>query len=229
MMMPGCEKLKARDNQNKGIKAFNAQKYVDAAEYFSNAIKQDPELTTAKLYLGTAYAQRAQELDPNMDIEESKQFATKAIETFESVLQAEPNNTSAIAGLAGLYQGLKNLEKSREYYVKQTEIDPDNAVPYYAIASTNWLRVRDRAHPLTDEQKIQVIDEGLVYVDKALEKRPTYQEAMTYKNLLFREKAAVTKDPAEAKRLVEEANVWFNKALDQLKLNNESKSIEAAK
>ncbi len=58
------------------------------------------------------------------------------LQTFEAVLNKDPKNTSAVAGLAGIYQGLKNLQKSREYYMKQTEIDPENPVPYYAIAST---------------------------------------------------------------------------------------------
>ena len=52
-------------------------------------------------------------------------------------------------------------------------------------------------------------------LDKALEMNPNYEEAMAYKNLLLRDKAAVTKDPAEAKRLIDEADVWFNKALGQ--------------
>jgi hypothetical protein len=103
-------------------------------------------------------------------------------------------------------------------------MEPDNAVPYYAIASTDWILIRDKSHPLSDEDKAKAAEEGLEYVDKALEKNPEYQEAMTYKNLLLREKAALTKDPAEAKRLVEEANVWFQKALDQLKINAEKKA-----
>jgi tetratricopeptide (TPR) repeat protein len=95
--------------------------------------------------------------------------------------------------LAGIYQGLKNLEKSREYYKKQTEIDPENPIPYYAIASTDWLRMRDKAHPLSEEEKVQAIEEGLQYADKALEKNPNYVDAMAYKNLLLRDKAAATK------------------------------------
>ena len=133
---------------------------------------------------------------------------------------------SAVAGLAGIYQGLKNLDKSREYYKKQTEIDPENPIPYYAIASTDWLRMRDKTHPLTEEEKVSAIEEGLQYADKALEKNPNYQEAMAYKNLLLRDKAAATKDPAEAKKYLEEADVWFNKALEALKTNAEKKAAE---
>jgi tetratricopeptide (TPR) repeat protein len=222
-----CQKLQARDNLSKGIKAFKEGKYERAAEFFGTASKLDPDLTNADLYLATAYAQQAQFLDPSISTDDSKKFANSAIETFEKVLQKDPKNASAVAGLAGLHQGMKEFDKSREYYKKQAEMEPNNPVPYYAIASTDWIVIRDKSKPLTDEQKAQAAEEGLQYVDKALEKNPEYQEAMTYKNLLLREKAALTKDPAQAKALVEEANVWFQKALDQLKLNSEKKAAAA--
>ena len=206
-----CQKLQARDNLNKGIKAFKESKFDNAAQFFDTARKQDPTLTQAELYLATTYAQQ---FNPNSPAEgDNEKYANNAIATFEAVLNKDPKNTSAIAGLAGIYQGLKNLEKSREYYKKQTEIDPENPVPYYAIASTDWLRMRDKAHPLSDEEKVQAIEEGLQYADKALEKNANYVDAMAYKNLLLRDKAAATKDPAEAKRFIDEADVWFNKAL----------------
>lgn len=216
-----CQKLQARDNLNKGIKAFKEGKFDRAAEYFDTASKLDPDLTNAQLYLATAYASQ---FDPNSSTEENQKLADMAIKTFEGVLEKDPKNVSAVAGLAGLYQGLKNFEKSREYYKKQTEIDPNNAVPYYAIASTDWLVQRVPGQPVTDEQKIVYVEEGLQYVDMALEKDPNYQEAMAYKNLLLRDKAALTKDPEEAKRLLDEANLWFNKALETLKANAEKKA-----
>jgi tetratricopeptide (TPR) repeat protein len=224
--MSSCQKLQARDNLVKGIKAFKESKFDQAIKYFDQARQLDPDLANAELYLATSYAQQ---FNPNIPEDpENAKFANNAIQTFESVLKKDPKNTSAIAGLAGLYQGLKNLTKSREYYKMQTEIEPDNPVPYYAIASTNWLRVRDKSNPLTEEEKIAAVEEGLQYVDKAIEKNPRYQEAMAYKNLLLRDKAAATKDPAEAKKLVDEADVWFNKALQQLKDNSEKKAEEAA-
>ena len=221
-----CQKLQARDNLVKGIKAFKETKFETAIKHFDLARQQDPHLANAELYLATSYAQM---FDPNSPaVGDNEKYANNAIQVFESVLNKDPKNTSAVAGLAGIYQGLKNLEKSREYYLKQTEIDPENAVPYYAIASTDWLRMRIKDNPLSEEQKIQAIEEGLQYVEKALEKNPNYQEAMAYKNLLLRDKAAVSKDPEEAKRLTAEADVWFNKALEALK-TNAAKASEPAK
>ena len=82
--------------------------------------------------------------------------------------------------------------------------------------------MRDKTNPVPEEEKPGIIDEGLKYVDIALEKNPAYQEAMTYKNLLLREKASVTKDPEEANRLIEEANTWYTKAVLQLRANAEN-------
>lgn len=223
-----CQKLAARDNLVKGIRAFKEGNLARAAEYFDAASKQDPELMDAQLYLGTAYASQ---FDPNGVGEENQKLADNAIKTFEGVLQKDPKNVSAVSGLAGLFQGLKNFDKSKEYYKLQTEIDPNNAVPYYAIASTDWIVIRDRAQrgqPLSDEEKAVVVEEGLQYVDKALEKNPSYQEAMAYKNLLLRDKATLAKDPAEAKLLLDEADVWFNKALETLKTNAEKKANSAS-
>jgi tetratricopeptide (TPR) repeat protein len=209
-----CQKLQARDNLVKGIKAFKETKYERAAEFFDKAHQLDPDLANAQLYLATSYAQL---FDPNVPVvpgSDNEAKAKKAIETFESVLEKDPKNASAVAGLAGLYQGLKDLNKSKEYYKKQTDLEPNNPVPYYAIASTNWLRIRDKSVPLTEEEKTQAVEEGLTYVDKALEKNPNYQDALAYKNLLLRDKAAATKDPKEAKRLLDEADIFFKKALE---------------
>lgn len=206
-----CQKLQARDNLNKGIKAFKEGRFEQAVEYFGNANKLDPELTNAELYLATAYAQQ---FTPGVDSEENQTFADNAIKTFENVLKKDPQNASAVAGLAGLYQSLKNFDKSKEYYKLETEVDPENPVPYYAIGSTDWIVIRDRDHPVSDEEKAMLVEEGLQYIDKALEKNASYPDALAYKNLLLRDKAALTTDPEEAKRLLDEADVWFQKALE---------------
>jgi tetratricopeptide (TPR) repeat protein len=220
-----CQKLQARDNLNKGIKAFREGKFERAVEFFDNATKLDPELTNAELYLATAYAQQ---YIPEVDSPENLKFADNAIKTFENVANKDPKNTNAVAGLAGMYQSLHKYDKAREYYKKQTEIEPDNPVPYYAIGSTDWILVYNKQNPLPDEEKAPLIAEGLEYVDKALAKNPNYEEAMTYKNLLLRQKALLTKDPKEAKALEDEATEWFNKALAARKKNEEQKAGAAA-
>ena len=50
----GCAKLQARDQLNKGVKAYKASRFEQAVENFKNANQLDPNLTVAKLYLATA-------------------------------------------------------------------------------------------------------------------------------------------------------------------------------
>ena len=54
----GCNKLRARDQLNKGVLAYKNAKYEDAIEHFKNAVELDHSLTNARLYLATAYIDR---------------------------------------------------------------------------------------------------------------------------------------------------------------------------
>src|ERR1041384_8333394 len=132
-----CAKLQARDNLNKGVRAFREAHYDNAVKYFQEAVQLDPDLTTAEIYLATAYAQQ---YIPGGRGEENEKNAQNAIQTFEKVLSRDPNNVNAIAGLASIYQNLgqedtKNLRKSHDYYMKYATLDSNNPVPFYAIGS----------------------------------------------------------------------------------------------
>jgi tetratricopeptide (TPR) repeat protein len=210
MMVAGCDKLRARDNLNKGIKAFKEGHFERAVDFFTTATQLDPELTNAELYLATAYAQQ---YIPGAPSEENQKFADNAIQTFEKVLQKDPKNTHAVAGIAGIYQSQLQFQKAREYYKKQTEIEPTNPTPFYAIGSLAWYIVYDKnaPPPLTDQPPI--VEDGLDSLNKALALNPDYDEAMTYMNLLLREKARLTPSEEEKKKLMSEADEWFNRAI----------------
>src|SRR5687768_9771207 len=96
-----CAKLQARDNLNKGVRAFRDAHYENAVDYFKEAIRLDPALTNAELYLATAYAQQ---FIPGAQSEDNQKNADMAIATFENVLKREPSNVTAIGGLASIYQ-----------------------------------------------------------------------------------------------------------------------------
>jgi len=221
----GCAKLQARDNLNKGVRAFRDAHYENAVNYFKQAVELDPDLTTAEIYLATAYAQQ---YVPGGRGEDNTKNAGKAIETFENVLKRDPNNVNAIAGLASIYQSLgqedtKNLRKAHDYYMKYAQLDSTNAVPFYAIGSLDWLIVFDKNNTDSKEDQIKVIDEGLANIDKALTLNPDYDDAMTYKNLLYRQKADRADTPDEKKKLTDMADEWFNKGLETRKKNAEKK------
>lgn len=175
-------------------------------------MRLDPELTMAEVYLGTAYLQM---YIPGAVSSQNERNAELAIETFEKVLQREANNTSAVAGLASIYQNTGQLQKSREYYVKNAQLNPNDPVPFYSIGSIDWLIVKEGTIP--PEEQARLVDEGLQNLDKALALNEEYEDAMAYKNLLYREKSRLTENPEEKAQLTAEADVWFNKALETRK------------
>ena len=81
--------------------------------------------------------------------------------------------------------------------------------------------VFDKNNPDPKEQQLQTIDEGLANLDKALALNPDYDDAMTYKNLLYRQKAERADGEDEKKKLTEMADEWFNKGLETRKKNAE--------
>src|SRR5439155_764516 len=110
LALTGSAKLQARDNLNKGVRAFRESHYENAVNYFKQAVELDPDLTTAQIYLATAYSQQ---YIPGGRSEENDKNAKLAIQTFESVLQRDPNNVNAIAGLASMYQSLRQTDTSQ--------------------------------------------------------------------------------------------------------------------
>jgi len=219
-----CAKLEARDHLIKGQTAFKNAKYEDAIGHFQEAMKLDPNLTMAELYLATAYSQQ---FIPGAQSPENLKNADLAIKTFESILAREPKNVSAIAGLAFIYQNTSQYRKAHDYYVMHSELDPNNPIPFYAIGSVNWIMVFDKANPPAVEEQMKLVDEGIASLDKALALNPEYDEAMSYKNLLLREKARLTEDESQKATLVAQADEFFNKALETRKANQEKKNKAA--
>jgi len=230
-----CQKLQARDNLNKGVQAFRAQKYDIAIDHFKKAIELDPQLKDAELYLATGYAQQ---FAPGSPTEENQKIAELAVQTFQKVLDKDPANKTAMAGIASIYQNNAQYDKAREAYIKNAEIDPQNHIPFYAVGSVDWIIVHNTESKLSPEEKSKLIEEGMQYLDKAMTLNPDYEDTLWYQNLLLREKAnliddkiKLTKDKTaqkdmanESKELNAKADDWSNRALEVRKKNAEKKS-----
>ena len=220
LAITGCNKLQARDNLNHGVRAFREAHYEDAIRYFKEAIQLDPELTNAQLYLATAYAQQ---FIPGAPSPENVKNAEMAIQEFQKVIQRDPNNIGAIAGLASIYQNTVRFDDAKKLYVRQAQLSPEDPVTSYSVGSINWWMLADRSNPRSPEEKGQLIEEGLKYLDRAIQINPDYEDAISFKNLLYRQKAEIAATPDEKKQWEDEADKWFNAALDARKRNAEKK------
>ena len=100
-------------------------------------------------------------------------------------------------------------------------IDPTDHTGYQKVASFYW----DKAYRdplLTDEQKNAYADKGLENVNKALELKPDYFEAVIYKGLLYRVKAGATSDRRAKAQFLETAQDLQKQGLELKKQAAES-------
>ncbi len=138
----GCNKLRARDLLNKGVAAFKNAQFDTAVEDFKQAKELDPDLTNARLYLATAYASQ---YIPGAPSDENLNHGKEAAAEYRNVLEKDPNNLSAIDGLASiLYQMAgqpfdpKKFEESKSFHERHIALKPDDPAPYYSIGVIDW-------------------------------------------------------------------------------------------
>jgi tetratricopeptide (TPR) repeat protein len=243
----GCDKLKARDQLNKGVAAYKAANYEEAIEHFKNAVELDKSLRTAKLYLATAYAQQ---YVAGVDTPENNANAQQAIEQYQAVLAEDPNNVTSLKGVAYLYMNMKKFDKAAEYYKRAIAADPNDPEAYYSVAVIDWTAAyKDTADrktkaglagveaPMKTKQDLKLcqeikaadepkVDEGLKMLQTAMDKRQDYDEAMTYMNLLYLRKADMAcGDPEAAAEYKKKSDEFTNMAMAARK----KKAEEAAK
>src|SRR3954451_25282207 len=85
----GCNRLRARDQLNKGVQSYRSAQYDSAIEHFKNAVSLDPNLSVARLYLATAYAQQCV---PGVDTPENTRNCNQAIDEFKKLLDRNPSD-----------------------------------------------------------------------------------------------------------------------------------------
>ena len=248
VLITGCNRLKARDQLNKGVEAFKTAHYEDAIGHFQQATALDPTLPMARLYLATAYAQQ---VVPNLQTADNMKEASLAVQNFQKVLEEDPGNINALKGIASIYFNTQQLDKAKEYQNKVLAADPTDASADYTIGVIDWtiayknaIPVRqsfglsDNGTPIKDKKACAaladkngpIIQEGMSHLMKAVELRPNYDDAMAYINLMYRRKADIEcGDEAATKADIASADEWVQKDLAARKANEEKANQAANK
>jgi tetratricopeptide (TPR) repeat protein len=233
----GCNKLKARDQLNKGVQSYKNGKFEDAIEHFKNAVADDPQLGVAKLYLATAYVGQ---YIPGVDTPENNHNAELAIEQYQAVLADEPSQQTritALKGIASLYFNMKKFDQSKEYHAKVLQQDPADPETYYSIGVIDWTQayqndqaVRNKLalkpdDPIKDSKKDKpctdlqnqnqaLVNDGVDKLNQAIKLRKDYDDAMAYLNLMYRQKADIDcNDPVQRQADLKTADDWVEKTM----------------
>jgi tetratricopeptide (TPR) repeat protein len=236
----GCNRLKARDQLNKGVNAFRATHFQEAIDHFQQAAVLDPKLLNARLYLAMSYFQQ---YAPGGDSADNKKIGQQAVDAFKNVLDLDANNSTALAYTGLLYYNMKDFDNAKEFERRRQNLDPNNPEPYYWIGVIDYLHclksqaaarnsdvklatpdkngdlppLPEKLRTDLDQKNAAAVKEGMDALNKAIELKPNYDEAMAYLNLLYRQKADIESDPGARASDIKNANDWLAKALDARK------------
>src|SRR5439155_2011992 len=109
-----------------------------------------------------------------------------------------------------------DFEKTMEAWKMRAKAEPNNPEAWQTIASYYFDESfhDTRLSPAKAKEYVML---GLDAVDKALKINANYFEALTFKNILLRQQARYEKDPKVQKQLLDEADKYKERAMEQQK------------
>ncbi len=125
--------------------------------------------------------------------------------------EVRPNDSAVYLQLAGFFNRQGEFERTIEALETRASYDPENPEAYYTIATYFWEKAF-RDFRLTDDEKLVHVHSGLDAVEKALDLRGNYAEALVYKNILLRMEANMEDDLDRQKALIAEADELRDRA-----------------
>lgn len=170
-----------------------------------------------------------------------------ALEKFEEALKHEPENDEALGLAAVTSFRLDNQTLSREYFRRRAELGNQKgsvkAFCYYRVALTYWREVHDIVgrygaisndrliYRLPEDEAAKInngIQEGLVYVERALAITSDFAEAYNVRNLLHAEAgmAGASDDSGEEHR--QQSFEALRRAIDLAEVQDNSRRGDVA-
>lgn len=155
----------------------------------------------------------------------------------------DPADLEAVNGLVQVYTSANRWEEALQWYRRRTQLEPHDPETQYAVGVFLWQQLAQRGGgpdkaafdprpdpdkpkelkmpPLFGEadiagpERVRLADLGIGHLEKALSLRPKYPEAMTYLNLLYRQKSfAFFFQPAKWQACIDEAIRWQQRAME---------------
>jgi tetratricopeptide (TPR) repeat protein len=207
-----------------GAKTAENQRLVDCALRAFDRLKQlDPgDARAEQLYVQTLF--------------DADRFET-LVEMYQRRLKASPNDLGAINGLIQVSSRAGRWEETLSWTLRRAEVAPRDAEAQYAVGVLIWNRLFQEggsgprasfdprpeanqiplpfdANDVVGAERVRLADQGITYLERALSIRPNYREAMSYLNLLHRQKSfAFFERPEAWQASMDQAEIWRKKAL----------------
>jgi tetratricopeptide (TPR) repeat protein len=243
----GCAKLESRDQLNKGVQAFRNNKYADAVNHFKEALNLDPTSENARSYLAVSYMVQWVPGAESKDNQKNYEMARKTFNEILAKQPTNAMALAYMASMAFQTaangtdeQKHAALEEARKWNERRIEVDPKDPEPYYYLGVIDWSEAFPAIRQARSEQKMKpddpgplkdaklkedikskydaMIDSGIEQLNKCLTNDKENEDAMTYLNLLYREKATLADNVDQAKDYIKKAEEWSDKSLEMRKI-----------
>ena len=245
-LLGGCDTIQARSLVKEGNALYREGKVDEAIVKYEAAARIDPGFPTLQLNLGYAslaaasaapgasagkHARRAveafarfRELRP-WDERGSKFYLQglidsaqldRALAFLEDEHKKSPGDVKIVASLGMVSSRAGRFESALRWYEKRAELLPADASARYVIGTLCWEKLY-KNESLVGAERVKIADRGIASLEAALGIQKLYPEALTYVNLLYRERAKGQSDPAAAERDLSQARSAYARAVEQLK------------
>jgi tetratricopeptide (TPR) repeat protein len=226
--------LTAQNAMDQGIAALKNGSYREALDFFAQEEALHPNDAKLHLNMGLAYVgmglaqenthRAVTEFKKTLELEPTNKMAMAALASLSF------NASTQLQG----DEKVEKLDEAMEWNRQLSAVDPTNKDAFYAMGMIAWAKwhpvyiaKRLELHmkpedpgplPFAARQELKtkyltMLEEALANLDRALQLDPQYSEAMSYKNLLIREKADLADSREEYAKQIVLADEWFKKAL----------------
>lgn len=257
-VLPGCQKVQARIELKKGNELYKNETYKEALAQFERGLQLDPSATFAWRSVGfsalalykpgdkspenVGYANTAVDafqkyLNDYPDDQKVSDYLTsilvssgrheEALARLRAAAAAHPEDPGPRRTIVSVLLDSGRLQEARDYVSAPTT--PKDPQMYYSVGVSAWAKSYND-YMMDNATRGQVVDMGMDMLQKAIALKPDYAEAMSYLNLLYRERASkVELDPVKQQEWLAEANKWRDKAIALFKQQQAAqKAAEAA-
>ncbi len=240
----GCDKIKSRQEIKRGNEFFKATQYQQALASYQEAQRLDPGEKKLEKFIGETYialyqpgSKHQKDLDfANNAIKHLQTYLAAypndkkvreflvsmylamdrfddAIAFYQELVKNDPKDVKAMTSVAAMYFRKGDFQKGLEWEKKRAALEPNNPEPYVMIGVQAW----DRSYHYPDippDVRAKIVQDGMDALQAAIKLKPDNFDALTYMNLLYREKGKIETDDAKRQEDIAAADKYREQALE---------------
>jgi tetratricopeptide (TPR) repeat protein len=159
---------------------------------------------------------------------EKEELKSRAEEMYLRRIELDPENPKGYAYIAQYYNEITPIpefDKAYQFFSIQAELEPDNALVYYAMGVNRFFKAYRLQNRLSLQERIRLAELSEQALKKSIDLDATYSFSYAYLNILYRNVFSKIYPEREG-RYVAEADAWQERFKDVRKRELERQRLE---